>query len=359
MNIILSDDSYQVSHIKEYLTFNRVEFTTATLYDPGVDHFGRYCIPKNLTNTLLVIDHMALTALLDWNQSYTDLIEFCHRRNHLWVFGTHDVASRFVRPTSSLPKNTLALDQAVMKNSVTLFLDACPTDRCYLTSLKNIRYTWYLNEYLSTPMRIGGARFDKLPQARDFLLTMIKKTAAMHRDILWREIQNRATISTHSQLSFRRRHDDSQWKGDTPVHHNWKDGHPSMDLYRDAYVEIVPETYYKNLYYITEKTIKPMTTKTPFLVVSSAGYLDFLRRQGFQTFEGLIDESYDNQYRVQDRARMMVDQLEYIFNNGAQEFYEASKPILDHNYNHMMQIAGTWTHRFDEMIKSELEVLSG
>jgi hypothetical protein len=139
--------------------------------------------------------------------------------------------------------------------------------------------------------------------------------------------------------------------------HTWGDGHASMDLYRDSLVEMVPESWYKHGYFVTEKTTKPMATKTPFLILSTCFYLEYLKSLGFKTFHSLIDESYDQQYRVQDRVRLAVQSLEDIVRNGARSFYDAAQPILEHNHSRLCEIQGLWQYELDIMLQREFELV--
>jgi hypothetical protein len=70
------------------------------------------------------------------------------------------------------------------------------------------------------------------------------------------------------------------------------------------------------------------------------------------TFSSLINESYDQQYRIQDRARLLVDQLEDIIKNGSESFYRASQHILDYNQAKLAEIVGLSQHDLDLCIKN-------
>jgi hypothetical protein len=93
----------------------------------------------------------------------------------------------------------------------------------------------------------------------------------------------------------------------------------------------------------------------PFMILSTCGYLQHLRDRGFRTFHGIIDESYDLEFRSQDRARKIIDQLEDIVRNGAREFYHTCMPILEHNRRMLAEIAGSWQYETDLFIYRCLE----
>lgn len=60
--------------------------------------------------------------------------------------------------------------------------------------------------------------------------------------------------------------------------------------------------------FVTEKTFKPIAFQHPFMIIGMPGTLKFLHDNGFETYENLFDESYDNMLLFEDR-------LEKICNN--------------------------------------------
>ena len=183
----------------------------------------------------------------------------------------------------------------------------------------------------------------------------IKKSSRPHRHLLWKELAARDGILERGHVSYRRYR--QGWSGDTSHQHQWQDGHPSMDLYLHSNVELVPETLYKNWYFFTEKTCKPISTCTPFLMISTRGYLGYLRDLGFRTFDHIIDESYDQQHRIQDRVRMAVDQLQEIITRGSRWFYLESRPVLEHNRKRLAELDGSWHQRTDAFLRACWEEL--
>lgn len=84
--------------------------------------------------------------------------------------------------------------------------------------------------------------------------------------------------------------------------------------YDQVKVDLVTETWYKPMLderwkcwhpmvHLTEKTWKPIAFGTPFIVSATPGHLSTLRKFGFQTFDNIIDESYDT---LPDDIRMKV-----------------------------------------------------
>ena len=68
-------------------------------------------------------------------------------------------------------------------------------------------------------------------------------------------------------------------------------------LYADTWVSLVVESSffdYEHSVFISEKTFKPIACMQPFIIVGSKHSLKYLRKLGYKTFNGFIDESYDD-----------------------------------------------------------------
>lgn len=65
--------------------------------------------------------------------------------------------------------------------------------------------------------------------------------------------------------------------------------------YNKIGIEVVLETLFDDTrQHLTEKILRPIACGRPFILVGTAGSLEYLRNYGFKTFSGLIDESYDS-----------------------------------------------------------------
>jgi hypothetical protein len=69
-----------------------------------------------------------------------------------------------------------------------------------------------------------------------------------------------------------------------------------IDLTNCSYLELVNETYFDSVsgLFITEKTFRTIALGHIFLICGQPGLLAHLKQEGFQTFDDLFDESYDN-----------------------------------------------------------------
>ena len=107
-------------------------------------------------------------------------------------------------------------------------------------------------------------------------------------------------------------------------------------FYLDFLIDIVSETYTRGKsFYPTEKTIRPMLLKKPFIHMGSKCFLIHLRQMGFKTFNDFWDESYDG-YGPNEKYLMILDLIDSISKKPLNELikmYMGMKDILDHNYN--------------------------
>lgn len=113
-------------------------------------------------------------------------------------------------------------------------------------------------------------------------------------------------------------------------------------LYQRAGWDLVQETHadIAGGVYITANTWRAMLMGVPFLINGTAKSLALLRELGYRTFEGIIDERYDNELDTQLRISMIADQVARICRGEIIYDWETLKEILLHN----QQLA--WNHRY-------------
>ena len=84
-------------------------------------------------------------------------------------------------------------------------------------------------------------------------------------------------------------------------------------FYNDSLIHVIAETnYYTNIIHITEKTLKPIMYKQPFIFVGPPHSLKYLKKFGFMTFSKFWDESYDDEEDHDKRMIMVLDLLEKL-----------------------------------------------
>jgi len=85
---------------------------------------------------------------------------------------------------------------------------------------------------------------------------------------------------------------------------------------------------------VTEKTLKPCAFKHPSIVWGQAGTLAWQKRQGFETFDHCIDETYDTVEDEDIRLEKVVEQIELCIADKTIFTDPLTQQKLEHNYNH-------------------------
>jgi len=111
---------------------------------------------------------------------------------------------------------------------------------------------------------------------------------------------------------------------------------PLTRFYKSIFVDLVGENHVSgNTFFPTEKTIRPMLLKKPFIVFASKDFLAYLRQMGFRTFNDFWEEDYDG-YEYGDRLRRIYNVIDYIGSksiNELEKMYWDMQYTLEHNYN--------------------------
>ena len=93
---------------------------------------------------------------------------------------------------------------------------------------------------------------------------------------------------------------------------------------------------------VSEKLVRPILARMPFVCLAGTGTLAYLRKLGFKTFHGLIDESYDQEPDLTKRSQLIVAVLAQLDQEpqGFLNFYTASEHIRQHNFDHLFWLKG-------------------
>jgi hypothetical protein len=94
-----------------------------------------------------------------------------------------------------------------------------------------------------------------------------------------------------------------------------------ISTWQDAYLNIVTETTFNNdNFFISEKTWKPVIGLRPFFVYGQPKLREYLRAQGFDTFEDLID--YTGCVTEQDYAELAIKIVTNLSINYSEPFQQ-------------------------------------
>ena len=120
----------------------------------------------------------------------------------------------------------------------------------------------------------------------------------------------------------------------------WNDRHSESNI--NSYFYVTGETYVHGQYRsLTEKGFKAIANYNPFLIVGFPGILEELRRLGFKTFSGWIDESYDRETDTTKRMSMIAAEVRRLCSMSKEEihaWYWQMEEVLIHNHNRLMNL---------------------
>lgn len=127
----------------------------------------------------------------------------------------------------------------------------------------------------------------------------------------------------------------------------------------ESLVYVATETVFSGIRnHLTEKSFKPIALAMPFVMVSTAHSLAYLRKYGFQTFDSVWDESYDSITDDQQRLDHVADILAWLDSRNAaqlQDLWQQCWPMVQHNHQHFygggfeQQLWQELTHMLDQI----------
>jgi len=108
------------------------------------------------------------------------------------------------------------------------------------------------------------------------------------------------------------------------IHYSWFD---------DTYFSLTLESYYdhEKPIFKTEKMFKPLAFFHPVITIASPGYLKNLKNHGFETFENLFDESYDDIIDIKEKIAILKKN---VYNFPYVPYDNITMQKLEHNHNH-------------------------
>jgi hypothetical protein len=120
--------------------------------------------------------------------------------------------------------------------------------------------------------------------------------------------------------------------------------------YENTKISLVSETFSGHHecnkdFFVTEKIVRAIGNRHPFVVLSTPHYLQNLRKLGYRTFDQIIDEDYDKILDIDkriDAAIISVEKYLRIYNADVQKEIDY---ITQHNYINLLE-------RYDKSIQA-------
>ena len=117
---------------------------------------------------------------------------------------------------------------------------------------------------------------------------------------------------------------------------NFTEAYDLLELYKHIFVDIVCETWHIGKTFMpTEKIVRPLISKTPFIVYGPKNYLSNLKTLGFRTFDGFWNESYDkfSGYERLVKIIKLIEQFKIKPLPELQKILTDMDDVLEHNQN--------------------------
>ena len=204
-----------------------------------------------------------------------------------------------------------------------------------------------------------------------FLLTTIPRAGSPHRKLLVDGLEARGLLNYHigrianlGEKSMVRQMsenaDTNKFAGKVNLDPSGF-GMPGMsfnipwDLYEQVGFEIAPETNYKDVTMITEKTVKSIVAKIPFVILGNCNHYDILKSLGFKTFDTLIDESFAYEPDLHVRTEKLLNTVEHIVEHGILDFYNSAKEICDYNFEQWLYVKSKSQHECINNIRNLID----
>lgn len=200
--------------------------------------------------------------------------------------------------------------------------------------IMNKNWIWY-NESLWW-QHLGYHKYHQNKNAlKHFLLLMNQKRN--HRDLLFENLKDYLDKSIYSYIER-----GFQIEDDLEISHgNWQ-RHMMPRWFDETAFSIVAESMMDPTHaptatvtigevFISEKTFKPIAFKHPFLIAGTPGLLNYLKEQGFVTYEHIIDESYDSISDHDVRLQKVIDEIKRLIKE--QETFADSLTLEKQQHN--------------------------
>jgi hypothetical protein len=146
--------------------------------------------------------------------------------------------------------------------------------------------------------------------------------------------------------------DNPQWKPDITLEDYFSpskfgsnaSGDIVLDDYESNDIEVVLETLFDDSrQQLTEKALRPIAAAQPFILVSTAGSLEYLRSYGFKTFGDLWDEQYDLVADPKERLVKIIEVMQQIANwDSATRINKMTQAQAIADYNKKLFFSEEW-----------------
>lgn len=124
----------------------------------------------------------------------------------------------------------------------------------------------------------------------------------------------------------------------------------------DSYIHLVTETTVLPKIFVSEKTWKPIAAGQIFLIFGNPGTVSYLRSQGVDVFDDIIDHGYDSNLDWQSRLHQIHQQLRQLIAQDLNELYINTQQRRQSNVEKFF--SGAFDQEYQQTIEQCINTLS-
>jgi len=127
------------------------------------------------------------------------------------------------------------------------------------------------------------------------------------------------------------------------------------EIYKNTWYTVLCENGFTgDAFFLTEKTSKAMLAQRVFVMFAPAFFLRHLKFLGFRTFNGIIDESYDEEFIDVKRFQMAFREMLSLPQRDPVEIYKQAQDILEHNRQRMFELQNETKGKMQELLQATI-----
>jgi hypothetical protein len=230
------------------------------------------------------------------------------------------------------------------------------------------------NQYQNTNLENKPFLFDALLGARrphrDYAMLSFQRTGLLDQSIVtYRDFFQGAQFDHHTEQITKKftgteliwpyvsKNLDPAWEVTDQLTYSISPYVP-WKIYQNTWYSVVCETNgVGRTFFMSEKTTKPLFAQRMFLMFTTPNFLDNLKKLGFETFDTVIDESYDHTLEPISRFSMVEEQIKQLSQENPQHVYKKIAPILEHNFYTLITMQSRTQSRMQELLSIAIQSL--
>lgn len=121
---------------------------------------------------------------------------------------------------------------------------------------------------------------------------------------------------------------------------------------KDTFFTVVSEAHcgdYDKTMFLSEKTFKIIGCRHPFLIMGNKDSMSMMRKIGYKTFDGFIDEGFDT-LPTHERLKYILESIRKVtMVKDKIEWYKSMEDIIEYNYNTLIDKLHRYPDAYNEL----------